>query len=744
VHLDPPSAPRRSRGWPGRLLALTLTFALGIAAPSTANAQAVDTVRVPDARPLPPDTWDSPGVRALLDRARETRDEGYAGLQRWDGRMWERVYVGLSAGLLRRERGLFEQEREARIRWSRDGERVVRWEGARRDVPIAGLTSAGDPEGMARSLARDLARTRLPPPLAYEPGSDRLFFGGDGMWALSPLADTAGHHYRFHEGDTLTLLLPEDGRRVVLTEVRVEPRRTDSRLVTASLWFDDRSGQLVRAGYRPARPFDLEMDQPAEAEDVPGIFLPIRAEIRYVTVDHALYDLEWWIPRRFAFEGEAQVGRLARFPVRFEWTVDELEVNEHVSELTDPDAPVPEGWTRVRNDDDDEEEEADPDRRRITVIAPPAEHLALNPPGVARPGGSLVSFRPEELERLEGELRSLLPPGAGGFPFRWSRGLEEGLTRYNRVEALSTGLAGEAMIAPELRVRGKARIGAADLEPGAELALMRTHGRRSDQVRAYRRLVPSADWGAPLSLGSSTNTLLFGGEHDPFHRAVGAELRRVVDDTRLRADTRLFVEAHRTARRGTHVHVGHLVQGRDLPDNPAAERGWWAGGATRLQWQSGVDPSRTQLLAETRLEAAGGTGSYGRGWASAALRVPVVPGWSGAVEAGGGTSVGNLPAQRRFFPGGSRIYRGERIGETAAEAFWFARTEVGRGPVGARISGFVDVRAAGPRESLFRVDPDVAVGLGASFLDGLLRVDLVRSLGDDGRLRLMAYFDGLL
>jgi hypothetical protein len=123
----------------------------------------------------------------------------------------------------RRERAIFQQERSARIRWEREGPHVVRWEGAHREVPVVGMSSAETP-GMARDLARDLARGGAPPPLLFEPGSDRLVFGG-GEWALHPLADTAGAHYRYTRGIPSASAFPETGRELVLVEVRVEPRR---------------------------------------------------------------------------------------------------------------------------------------------------------------------------------------------------------------------------------------------------------------------------------------------------------------------------------------------------------------------------------------------------------------------------------------------------------------------------------------------------------------------------------------
>ena len=257
----------------------------------------VDTAAPPGAVPQPPepgDTWRDPGAAALIGRARAARNQDLGDIRHYEARLRQRAYVGFRGIGFRRERGVFEEERAARIRWERGGERTVVWTGARREVPIlAGIEGA--PEAMAEELSTDLLRSSDAGPLLSDPWDDRLTLAGTGNWALHPLADTAGLHYRYASGDTLRIALP-DGRTVTLYEARVEPRAVRFDLLAGSLWFDSAQGGLVRATYRPARPFDLELDEPEDASDVPGLLKPIRAEIRYITVDYSFHEFRCGFP----------------------------------------------------------------------------------------------------------------------------------------------------------------------------------------------------------------------------------------------------------------------------------------------------------------------------------------------------------------------------------------------------------------------------------------------------------------
>jgi len=719
------------------------------------------------------DTFGDADVRALVQTAREARGRAEEGLESFDGRMWERIYVGFDAPGFRRERGLYTQERVARIRWEREGERTVRWEAARRDVPVAGLSS-DESESMADGLARSLAREGAPPPLLFEPGSDRLTFG-TGEWALHPLADTAGLHYRYHSGDTLRIVLPEDRRQLTLAEVRVEPRRAEFRLLAASLWFDLATGALVRSVYRPSRPFDLELEDPDGASDVPRLLRPIRAEIRLISVDHSLHDFRWWIPRRFSFEGEGQVGRLARFPVTMEWTVSEVLVNQEPPGDLVPD-PLPEGWTLRRGDgadaDGEEGEEASgdtaspagvqprgeredlpgeggdqeftepPAKSVLVVVVPTGAELGAGPGLTGRSGGEAGAFRAEELRELEASVRQLFPPSTTLRPtLQW--GLQGGLSRFNRVEGLASGVSARVDLPGGRELRGEVRAGISALPPTGEIALRSGVPRERSTVAVYRRLVGSSEWEDPHTLTSSLSSLVVGDGPTPLHRAWGGEAVWDRQFGRLTRRTRLFAERQGPAEAGTDFHLLGIFDHRPLSPVPPVDPGDYLGLVVEHRWHSEVDPRQIRFFVGSHLEGAIGALDYLRARANGGMTLPLGDRWGSAVEFGAGWGSPRLPLQRSFFPGGPEGYRGGRVGERVGRSFWLTRAEVGRGFPGARLVAFGDLLRMDPFGTGTPSPVDLAAGMGVSFLDGLARLEVGRRVSGSGPWRIHAYLDGL-
>jgi hypothetical protein len=712
-----------------------------------------------DTLQTPLDTYRDPGVRVLLARAREARARDVEGIESYEALMRERIYVGISSTAFRRERGLFQQQRAARYRWSSDGERVIQWLGARRTIPLvvgnAELSSEIQDE-IREDLAYELAREFEPGPLAFDPWDDRIVFGDS--WAIHPLSDSAGAHYRFSSGDTLRVSLPGDQGEITMVEARVEPRRRDLHLLAGSLWFDRETGALVRASYKPARPFDLDLDEPEDAEEVPGFLKPIRGEIDYITIDYSLHEFEFWLPRRFGIEGELQVGRFLRVPLTLEWTVGQYVVNEAES-LIPGAADLPPGWSRserrVQGTDESEP-------YYVTVIVPPGDSLetsgALPSPDL---GTSPTAFSDAELRALRQDLDALIPNPLG-YDVRLAYGLREGMTRYNRVEALSTGVAAEFDVTARSAVGGSVRLGF-DLEPNASLFLRRGTADRGLTVGAYRRLNYVNEREDPFRLTASALSLAFGYEDAQFYRSWGGELVHRSRGRLSKRHVRVFAEHQWLAEKTTDFYLTGAITGSNFPDNLRAEEANLLGGEVGLDWQSGLDPRSLIASGSLRLEGALGrwgdtapacedggcldsdSFDYQRLWASTAVTHPLFLGLSGALEVGAGAAWGRVPVQREFYLGGHSTLRGFNGGtrQIFGTSAWMGRLEIASGLPIARLSAFSDVGWAGPREDFTFEDPYVNVGLGGSLMDGIFRFDIARAVRRGSDWRIHFYLDGL-
>jgi hypothetical protein len=708
---------------------------------------------------LPEDTFADAETRDLVFRARDARLRAVEGIQSYEGVMRERIYVGLTAFRFRRERGLFEQERVARIRWQEDGERAIQWIAARQAVPIVGadtrrgddvvgVTSVNDStgqvtlavgeeeaEGLRSEFTQELLDETELPGFAFDPSGDRLAFGSG--WALHPLADTALIEYRYSPGDTLRVSFP-DGRAVVLLEVRVEPRRSSFHLVAGSLWFDAESAALVRASYKPSRPFDLAEDEPGDAEDVPGFLKPIEVELTYATVEYSLHDFQFWLPRRFATEGEARVGRFLTIPVTVEWSVRDYRVNDTVSSVP-LEGPLPPGWERKRQDVEDEDGEF---LYVMTTVVPAPDQLLRSPELTGQSGErSPAAFSEQELQELTDELQSMLPEYRALRPtFAW--GIDQGLLRFNRVEGLSLGGAVALPLSARVDLDARARLGTGDREPYGALALSTGTDDGRWEVSGYRSLESAADDGDPFSTTSSAVHLLMGIDRGVYYRATGAFLRyqRIGDRTRTTIDG--FVEKHAGVERTTDFFLlDRLVEDTVDAVRPAVA-GRFNGARAVFSWFAGIDPNALVLTGRVAGEAAGGARTYQRLSASMSATHPLPLNLAGALEVSGGTTWGDAPPQRDFFLGGSATLRGLDYSEFAGDTFWRLRGEIGTGFAGARLTLFTDMGWAGTRDDMTFSGRTASVGIGSSLLDGIVRMDVAKAYYGS-RWKIYFYLDGL-
>ena len=111
-----------------------------------------------------------------------------------------------------------------------------------------------------------------------------------------------------------------------------------------------------------------------------------------------------------------------------------------------------------------------------------------------------------------------------------------------------------------------------------------------------------------------------------------------------------------------------------------------------------------------------------------------VPRVAGSLTASGGSTVGEVPAQRLWYLGGTHTVRGQRAGAAAGTAYWLGRAELGFGIPAARPTLFADFGWAGDRDRWREVGkPLSGVGVGGSFVDGMIRFDVARGVYPEKR-----------
>ncbi len=370
------------------------------------------------------------------------------------------------------------------------------------------------------------------------------------------------------------------------------------------------------------------------------------------------------------------------------------------------------------------------DQMRV-VVNTPCDDAALAQsatlPASIYDAGETV-FETPDLERL----RALLDMG---LQSEWSPqrpvlryGLGDGMLRYNRVEGLSPALGATAALGRGLTADGQVRIGTADLEPNAELGVSRSDGRRTIRVGAFRRLAVANDWGTPLGFGSSLSSLLFSRDEGFYYRAWGAELT-ATGTGNPRMIWRAFAERQTDADVETSLSVAHMLNDVMFIPNIDAERATLVGAEARILHSYGDDPRGFRAFTSLRGESGAGTLTYTRGLADVTFSRALLDRVDGSLTLSAGGATAGTPVQRWFQLGGSQTIRGQSAGAMMGETFWMTRAELGGSLVAARPAIFADIGWAGPADRWTHPGrPASGVGVGASFMDGLVRLDLARGL----------------
>ncbi len=702
-------------------------------------------------RPLPPDAFlDSTAARIVANvRTAQARNRLVTS---YTATVKQRIGVGLRA--LSRDRMLYRQELVARVSWQRDSLSTIRIVGAREGVPVA---VAGDrvPDDL-----RDLSRG-----LVLNPSEEYIrLIGSDDDGFVYPLRRGGEFDYRYASGDTTVITLPS-GRQVRLASLQVTPRRSDWRLVSGTFWFDMETWGLVQTVFRPARAFEFQRDVGNDDRDgVPGFINPT-GEVKFVTLEYALYEDRWWMPRYMAIDMTGSMGRWLGMPVRVERIYEDYELQG--GEPPPPDATFrPAGTIRRGTDsttialratrraclDTASTREMRAECRRIgrpenLVVELPADtaglltHPELGPPILDM--GDLITE--EEIRGLEGAIRGI--PGAPwtprvNLPSGGPASLILRHARYNRIEALSLGAAGGVTFGP-LELSGLARLGVADLVPNGEVALAHTGRSTRVSASAYRRLAAANPDVVPFGPFNTAFAALAHRDDGEYYRVTGGELR-FQDITSGWWEGRLFAQRERAATVETDASFADLFgSDRAFRPNISAARGSQYGAELSLRGVAAVSPAVT-LGGELTTDGAIGTFEYGR--ASATTRLFLTPAGplAGALTLAAGTSTGSVPIQHAFYLGGASTLRGYAGAVTSGNAYWRSRLEVGNRFPGVRVIAFSDAGWAGDRGDFAGGRALIGAGVGVSVLDGLFRIDLARGLRSPKGWRLEFYVDGPL
>jgi len=699
-----------------------------------------------------------PRARDLLLRARAARLTQDSTLTAYEASAYERMSVGMGFKRIGRDRLLMRAERAAMVRWQRGRPAMITVTGQRSVFPAIDGIGDGD-----ISLG---SKSDIP----YVPGRETLWIGGGLAKAdvnddelIHPLAAGAEAFYTYASGDSVSFQLP-GGSRVELRELHIRPRQQKWNVAVGSLWFDASSAQLVRAVYRMAQEMDMlavakEVDGEDPNDEIPRwvrpMITPMKAKVSAVTVEYGLHEGRFWLPRSQTVEGDANVSFM-RIPFKLEQRYTYSSVNG-----TNPFPEVPIAVSDTASDS--VSRAARRERRRseckvgtervrtvndwggegLRIVRTPCDTTALArspdlPRSIYDEGETL--FGTTERDALVDLALTLgAQPAFAPQPPTISYGLSH--TRFNRIEGLSTAIAADQVLGAGYTARALFRLGHADLSPNGELALERTDGRRTVSAGAYRRLAASNDWGDPLGFSSSLSALLFGRDEGFYYRTWGGELKGNDHDGLVRS-WRLFAEQHTDAHVKNEFSIAHPSGPKNELTNIDAVNGSIVGLAIGHHSSYGLDPHGFRALTDVKLEGGTGTFDYGRGSFQTTLSRGLGRRLDGAVTIGAGTSGGALPIQKQYFIGGVQTVRGQRAGAAIGDAFWLASAEVGTSAVGIKKILFADLGWAGARGSFSKPGrPLSGAGVGASFLDGLVRFDVAKGIYPEKAVRVNLYVE---
>lgn len=703
-------------------------------------------------------------ARELLLRARAARLKQDSLLVSYEARTYQRFSVGMGLRAFGRERVIMRHEDIANVRWHRTRGVWADVKGSRTALPVA----PKDQEAENVSMGND-------PPIPYYPGREQLWIGSgmaksevDEREMVHPIAEGSEAYYTYSTGDSVIMTLP-DQSRITLREIHVEARAPKWNLTVGSFWFDQSTAHLVRAVYRLSVPIDIwTMDETKEdMKEVPllvrPIISPLKVGVDAISIEYGLYNGRFWMPKLQVLEAGAQVGMM-RVPVQVEQKFRYASVNGLDSLPAFPRPAVRYGAVRdslrkagvdsttrdsllrdfrLARDSTAKAQRAQDCATSGTytrmqtryngalqmAVQMPCDRtkLASSPEFVGTLLGSGESvFATNDIEDLKKALNFDLQ--AAWMPQKPVLTWGLGQTRYNRVEGFSTGAEASMTLGRGYTAIIGARGSWADRQLNGDLNLERTNGRSTVRGTLFRRLAVASDFGAPLSFGAGLASLLYAGDEGFYYRTWGAELSGTTPRFG-RTEWRLFAEQQWNAPVETRFTLFRGANDDRVLPNVLADKAVEAGGSVRVQNSWGLDPSRWRAAVDLRAEGAAGDFDYGRGLLDLTVSHGLPYGAEMAVTASAGGIAGTAPAQRAFQLGGLHTVRGIRPGTMSGSAFWMGRGELALSRRVVKPVLFGDVGWAGDRRNFSAPGRLMSgVGVGASVMDGMIRLDVARGL----------------
>jgi hypothetical protein len=614
--------------------------------------------------------------------------------------------------------------------------------------------------------------------VATAPGDSLRLLGGidiPNRAAVHPFASGAERYYTYEIGDTVTLYVAD--RQVDLVEVAVTPTRGDEALVVGSLWVDAATGDVGAMQIRFVGMPLWDAEDESEAKWANRI-LSVTASMQ-----QGLWEQRYWLPYRQEVELMVRIPFIGNFavPVIFRNEFDRYEVNtgqpiawispDSLRSGVDSSSTFDEGATlwlgerrrveRAEVPDSARGPEAYPEREKTQVragpayggweiIRPPSDTLLAydewNRP-LEQPASELTLPSAEELERRAQELSPDIV-GRKMFMIQYDR-LPE-MIRYNRVEALGIGISARYDIPrrPFWSLGGGIGFGVADLGLKGKLDVRYdAPGKRFD-LAGYSELHLG---GTTLTdekraNGSAALRAFFLGRDDTdYYRSSGAALTFGTRWGRMSGRLGAGWEYHTSVETNTQIAIPGIWQDSVFPANPAIDEGGFWRGDVAAKFYLG-DWTRPTNRAELTLGLEGGTDAdsleYVQPRAALEGRIDLGDVVALAFNTRGGWSAGIAPFQRLWGIGGLATVRGFIYGSQRGDSYWTGRLELSPRRKAITPVLFGDIGWAGSTEDWPGSEPLWSFGLGASFLWGILRTDLVFPKVDDVWFEL--YFAGSL